>query len=54
MHTGEEIGIDNFQADRSPDRRYRTTPLKGLWAHHRGRLLSRRAISDASRRRPAL
>src|SRR5262249_42750009 len=24
MHTGEEIGIDNFQADRSPDHRYRT------------------------------
>jgi hypothetical protein len=36
MHTGEEIGIDNFQADRSPDHRYRTTPLKGLWAHQRG------------------
>ena len=36
MHTGEEIGIDNFQADRSPDRRYRTTPLKGLWAHAKG------------------
>jgi hypothetical protein len=36
MHTGEEIGIDNFQADRSPDRRYRTTPLKGLWAHQKG------------------
>ena len=33
MHTGEEIGIDNFQADRSPDHRYRTTPLKGLWSH---------------------
>jgi hypothetical protein len=36
MHTGDEIGIDNFQADRSPDRRYRTTPLKGLWAHQKG------------------
>ena len=36
MHTGEEIGIDNFQADRSPDRRYRTTPLKGLWARQKG------------------
>jgi hypothetical protein len=36
MHTGEEIGIDNFQADRSPDRRYRTTPLKGLWSHAKG------------------
>lgn len=33
MHTPEEIGIDDFQAKRSPDERYRTTPLKGLWAH---------------------
>ena len=32
MHTGAEIGIDDFQADRSPDRRYRTTPLRGLGA----------------------
>ena len=36
MHTPEEIGIDSFQADRSPDRRYRTTPLKGLWTHQKG------------------
>jgi hypothetical protein len=36
MHTAEEIGIDSFQADRSPDRRYRTTPLKGLWTHQKG------------------
>jgi hypothetical protein len=36
MHTGDEIGIDTFQADRSPDKRYRTTPLKGLWAHQKG------------------
>jgi len=36
MHTGEEICIDNFQADRAPDRRYRTAPLKGLWTHERG------------------
>ena len=36
MHTGEEIGIDNFQADRSPDRRYRTSPLRGLWSHAKG------------------
>jgi hypothetical protein len=35
-HTAEEIGIDSFQADRSPDGRYRTTPLKGLWAHAQG------------------
>jgi mono/diheme cytochrome c family protein len=36
MHTGEEIGIDNFQADRAPDHRYRTTPLKGAWSHAKG------------------
>jgi hypothetical protein len=36
MHTGAEIGIDDFQAGRSPDRRYRTTPLKGLWTHQKG------------------
>src|SRR5215207_213939 len=36
MHSPEEIGIDSFQADRSPDRRYRTSPLKGLWTHTRG------------------
>lgn len=36
MHTADEIGIDDFQANRSPDKRYRTTPLKGLWAHQKG------------------
>jgi hypothetical protein len=36
MHTGAEIGIDSFQADRSPDKRYRTSPLKGLWTHTKG------------------
>jgi hypothetical protein len=36
MHTPEEIGIDAFQADRSPDRRYRTSPLKGLFSHQKG------------------
>jgi mono/diheme cytochrome c family protein len=36
MHTPAEIGIDAFQADRSPDRRYRTSPLKGLWTHQKG------------------
>lgn len=35
-HTPEEIGIDSFQADRSPDGVYRTTPLKGLWTHAKG------------------
>jgi cytochrome c peroxidase len=36
MHLPEEIGIDSFQADRSPDERYRTAPLKGLWTHSTG------------------
>ena len=36
MHTPEEIGIDAFQADRSPDGHYRTSPLKGLWTHAKG------------------
>lgn len=33
MHTPEEIGIDGFQAERGPENRYRTAPLKGLWTH---------------------
>jgi cytochrome c peroxidase len=36
MHTPAEIGIDDFQANRSPDKHYRTTPLKGLFAHQKG------------------
>ena len=36
MHTGGEIGIDDFQSQRSPDGRYRTTPLKGLFARKKG------------------
>ena len=36
MHTPQEIGIDAFQAMRSPDERYRTAPLKGLWTHGKG------------------
>jgi hypothetical protein len=36
MHRGEEIGIDNFQAERAPDAHYRTSPLKGLWTHEKG------------------
>jgi hypothetical protein len=36
MHTPAEIGIDSFQADRAPDHRYRTSPLKGLWTHTKG------------------
>jgi len=36
MHTGAEIGIDDFQASRAPDGRYRTSPLRGLWTHAKG------------------
>jgi hypothetical protein len=36
MHTAAEIGIDDFQAKRSPDDRYRTTPLRGLFARAKG------------------
>ncbi|MBI4188726.1 MAG: hypothetical protein HY529_05935 [Chloroflexi bacterium] len=33
MHSAKEMGIDDFQASRSPDGMYRTTPLGGLWTH---------------------
>jgi len=52
MHTPAEIGIDSFQADRAPDHRYRTSPLKGLWTHqeggfyHDGRFVDLRAVVD--------
>jgi hypothetical protein len=36
LHAPEEIGIDSFQADRSPERAYRTAPLRGLWTHTQG------------------
>ena len=36
LHTPEEMGIDAFQANRSPDNMYRTSPLKGLWTHTTG------------------
>jgi len=36
MHTPAEVGIDDFQANRSPDRRYRTAPLRALWTHTKG------------------
>jgi len=52
MHTAEEIGIDDFQADRSPDKRYRTTPLRGLFTrmkggfYHDGRFATLDAVVD--------
>jgi hypothetical protein len=36
QHTPAEIGIDDFQANRSPDKRYRTTPLGGLFTRTKG------------------
>jgi hypothetical protein len=36
MHAPSEIGIDAFQADRSPTHMYRTAPLAGLWTHEKG------------------
>jgi hypothetical protein len=36
MHKPSEICTDAFQANRSPDGMYRTTPLRGLWAHAKG------------------
>jgi hypothetical protein len=52
MHTAAEIGIDDFQAMRSPDGRYRTTPLKGLFTrlkgglYHDGRFADLGAVVD--------
>jgi len=36
LHAPAEIGIDAFQADRSPTHAYRTAPLRGLWSHQKG------------------
>jgi len=37
MHAASEIGVDDFQASRSPDKKfYRTTPLKGLFVRAKG------------------
>ena len=52
MHTAAEIGIDDFQARRSPDGRYRTTPLRGLFVrtkggfYHDGRFRDLAAVVD--------
>jgi len=32
LHAPSEIGVDSFQADRSPTPMYRTAPLAGLWS----------------------
>jgi hypothetical protein len=36
LHAPAELGIDAFQADRSPTHMYRTSPLAGLWSHQKG------------------
>ena len=36
LHTANEIGIDDFEAKRSPTGKYRTTPLGGLFAKTKG------------------
>jgi hypothetical protein len=36
MHTAAEVGVDDFQASRAPDDRYRTAPLHGLFTHTKG------------------
>ena len=36
MHTASQVCVDDFQASRSPDDRYRTSPLRGLWTHQKG------------------
>ncbi|HEY1545997.1 MAG TPA: hypothetical protein VGG01_26640, partial [Xanthobacteraceae bacterium] len=36
LHTPAEVGVDAFQADRSPTHMYRTAPLAGLWTHQKG------------------
>ena len=36
LHSPAEIAIDDFQANRSPDGKYRTTPLRGLFARAKG------------------
>jgi hypothetical protein len=36
LHTPDEICIDDFQARRAPDSRYRTSPLGALFTHTKG------------------
>jgi len=36
LHPGSQIGVDSFEADRSPTHMYRTSPLAGLWTHQKG------------------
>jgi hypothetical protein len=36
LHAPSEVGVDSFQADRSPTHMYRTAPLAALWTHQKG------------------
>jgi cytochrome c peroxidase len=36
LHTPAEICIDDFQANRAPDLRYRTAPIGALFTHRKG------------------
>jgi hypothetical protein len=52
LHTAAEIGIDDFEAKRSPTGKYRTTPLGGLFAktkggfYHDGRFATLKDVVD--------
>jgi hypothetical protein len=52
LHAPSEVGVDSFQADRSPTHMYRTAPLAGLWSHakggfyHDGRFASLRDVTE--------
>jgi hypothetical protein len=52
LHQPSEICIDSFQADRAPDRRYRTSPIGALFTHvkggfyHDGRFPTLNAVVD--------
>src|SRR5262249_1022692 len=36
LHTPDEVCIDSFQANRAPDRRYRTSPIGAVFTHKKG------------------
>ena len=36
LHTADDVCIDNFQANRGPDRRYRTSPIGAITTHLKG------------------
>ena len=60
LHSPAEMGIDAFQANRSPTHMYRTAPLAGLWTHqkggffHDGRFATLRAVLNHYDRHLAL